>query len=65
MDDEGRYRLALTRASGRGMRGWWADEVVARRQFLRWVGERGREGSRITLTDTLDWTVIHRWPDEE
>jgi hypothetical protein len=37
--------------------------TVARRQFRSWVGERGRAGTRITLTDTADGTVIHRWPE--
>lgn len=64
MDDEGRYHLHLALPSGRGMHGWWDDATIALRQFRSWVGERGRAGTRITLTDTTDGTVIHRWPDE-
>ncbi|MFE9432830.1 hypothetical protein [Streptomyces sp. NPDC006640] len=64
MDDAGRYHLHLTLPSGRGQHGWWDERSTAVRQFRSWVGERGRAGTRITLTDTADGTVIHRWPDE-
>ncbi|MGQ4343627.1 hypothetical protein [Streptomyces sp. SAS_275] len=65
MDDAGRYRLTLTLASGRGQHGWWDSKPTAVRQFRSWVGERGRAGTRITLTDTATGTVIHSWPDEK
>lgn len=64
MDDEGRYRLTLTLADRQVMRGWWAEETVARGQIPTWVRDWGVEGARITLVDTADGTVIHRWPDE-
>lgn len=65
MDEPGRYQLALTMRGRRTMRGWWADDAAARRQIPAWVRDWGVEGSRITLTDTEDGRVIHRWPDGE
>ncbi|MEU0787586.1 hypothetical protein ABZ341_39350 [Streptomyces sp. NPDC006173] len=65
MDDEGRYRLTLTLDGRQVMRGWWAGETAARDQIPVWVRDWGVEGAVITLVDTADGTVIHRWPDEE
>ncbi|MFD6490707.1 hypothetical protein [Streptomyces sp. NPDC060188] len=64
MDAEGRYRLTLTMGTRQVMRGWWAGETAARRQIPVWVRDWGVEGAVITLVDTADGTVIHRWPDE-
>lgn len=64
MDDEGRYRLTLTLGGRQTMRGWWAGETAARAQIPVWVRDWGVEGAVITLVDTADGTVIHRWPDE-
>lgn len=60
-----RYHLLLALDSRPAMHGWWNAEPTARRQYGVWIGERGRPGARITLTDTVDGTTLAVWPDEE
>lgn len=65
MDHAGRYRLTLTLAGRRVMRGWWAEEPVARGQIPAWVRDWGVPGARIVLVDTADDAVLVTWPADE
>ncbi|MFD1274817.1 hypothetical protein [Streptomyces kaempferi] len=65
MDDPERYRVALTLDGRPAMRGWWASEDTARRQFSSWVGERGSmPGVHIALVDTTTNETLTEWPTE-
>ncbi|AYD81672.1 hypothetical protein SEA_KROMP_71 [Streptomyces phage Kromp] len=61
--DPQRYHLVLLLDGRPTMRGWWADEAVARGKFTAWVGAYGKDGARITLTDEETGTVLTEWPD--
>jgi hypothetical protein len=63
MDTPARYHLLLTLAGQPSMHGWWRSEATARRKFRAWIGERGRPGVRITLTDTETGRVLDAWPE--
>lgn len=64
-DNPERFHLLPTLDGVPAMHGWWDSEATARQQFVGWIGERGSmPGARITLVDTSDGRVIHRWPDE-
>jgi hypothetical protein len=59
-----RFHLTLT-ADGRPIaNGWWASEETARRKFRSWVGDWGRPGARVALTDEDEQQVLASWPDE-
>lgn len=60
----GRYHLLLTIDGRPAQHGWWDDEATARRKVTAWIGERGRPGVRITLTDEETGTVLTTWPEE-
>ncbi|MFB7500003.1 hypothetical protein ACFC09_35890 [Streptomyces sp. NPDC056161] len=60
-----RYRLTLTVAGRPVQHGWWASEAVARGKFASWVGEWGRPGARITLTDEVTGETLTTWPNAE
>ena len=64
MDAPARYHLLLTLDGVPAMHGWWDDEAIARHQFRSWVGERGRPGTRIALTDTETGRLLDAWPEE-
>lgn len=47
------------------MHGWWPDQATADGKLAGWVGEYSTmPAASITLVDTADGRVIHRWPDE-
>ncbi|MFD5589421.1 hypothetical protein ACFWII_37240 [Streptomyces sp. NPDC127063] len=57
----GRYHLAMT-ANGRPvMHGWWNSRPIARGKFTQLVGEQGRPGVRITLTDEQTSSRLTTW----
>ncbi|MFD4788261.1 hypothetical protein ACFWN1_14620 [Streptomyces sp. NPDC058459] len=57
-----RYHLLLTLDGTPAMHGWWASDPVARTKARQSVGEYGRPGVRVTLTDELTGTVLTEWP---
>ena len=58
-----RFHLVLT-AGGRPVaQGWWKSEAVARGKFTEWVGDWGRPGARVTLTDEDTGSVLTEWPE--
>jgi hypothetical protein len=63
MDAPARYHLLLALGGVPAMHGWWESEVIARRQFRDWVGERGRAGTRIVLVDEEDGVELAVWPE--
>ncbi|MEU9917784.1 hypothetical protein [Streptomyces sp. NPDC051001] len=64
MDDPGRYHLTLA-ADGRVMmQGWWADQAVAEAKCTEWIGDYGRPGASITLTDEATGETLTAWPKE-
>lgn len=58
----GRYHLLLTFDGRPAQHGWWGSEATARRKFTAWVGEQGRPGARITLTDEETGVLLDEWP---
>ncbi|MER8030680.1 hypothetical protein ABTZ78_17175 [Streptomyces bauhiniae] len=62
-DPVDRYHLLLTLDGRPAMHGWWGSKAVARAKTMSTVGEYGRPGARITLTDELTGTVLTEWPD--
>jgi len=58
-----RYRVTLLLDGRPVLRGWWGSEVVARSQFTDLVGEYGRPGARVTLTDEDTGRVLTEWPE--
>ncbi|MEV5414685.1 hypothetical protein [Streptomyces albogriseolus] len=58
----GRYRVTLTLDGRRALRGWWNSESVARRQFAGLVGQYGRPGTHVTLTDEETGATLTEWP---
>lgn len=60
----GRYHLLLAVDGRPAMHGWWNSEATARRQFRQVVGQHGRPGARITLTDDETGTELTSWQDE-
>jgi hypothetical protein len=46
------------------MDGWWESEATARRKFASTVGDYGRDGARIVLTDTVTGATLTTWPEE-
>lgn len=52
MDPTGRFRRALA-VDGREVADcWWSQDTTADGRMTDWLGLHGREGARITLTDT-------------
>ncbi|AWT42534.1 MULTISPECIES: hypothetical protein [Streptomyces] len=64
MTSPGRYHLLLTTDGRPVQHGWWDSEPVARDKLKSWIGEWGRPGARITLTDEETGRVLTTWPDE-
>ncbi|WP_171110579.1 MULTISPECIES: hypothetical protein [unclassified Streptomyces] len=62
MNPDERYHLTLTSAGRPVQHGWWAVEETARRKFTAWVGDWGKPGARITLTDEETRAVLTEWP---
>jgi hypothetical protein len=63
--DQERFRVTAFSADHTVMRGWWADEGVARGKFRDWIGShRDLAKPRFTLTDETDGTLLTSWPDE-
>ncbi|MFJ9117438.1 hypothetical protein ACIRJO_17990 [Streptomyces sp. NPDC102394] len=58
-----RFHLTLTAAGQPAMHGWWAGEVTARGKFTRWVGDWGRDGVCIVLTDEETGRTLETWPE--
>ncbi|MGW4493803.1 hypothetical protein [Streptomyces sp. NPDC004376] len=63
MTTPGRYHLCLTLHGQSALHGWWDDETTARRKHTQTVGEHGRDGARVTLTDETSGTVLTEWPE--
>ena len=61
---DARFHLTLADAARPMMHGWWESEATARQKFTAWVGERGKEGARITLVDEETGATLTTWPDE-
>lgn len=59
----GRYRVTLALDGRTVLRGWWGSEPNARRQFAGLVGEYGRPGAHVTLTDETTGVVLTEWPE--
>ncbi|MFF9176002.1 hypothetical protein [Streptomyces sp. NPDC014793] len=64
MTGPGRYHVQLTAAGRPVVHGWWGSEAVARRKLARWVGDWGRDGTRVTLTDEETGETLTEWPAE-
>lgn len=63
MDDQSRYRLALTIGGRVVSTGWWGVLATAERKFTTEVGMYGVDGTRIVLVDLGDGErVLKRWP---
>ncbi|MGW7821944.1 hypothetical protein ACWGLF_28340 [Streptomyces puniciscabiei] len=62
MTSPGRYHLLLTAAGQPVQHGWWQAEVTARQKFTAWVGDWGRPGAHITLTDEETGDALTTWP---
>ncbi|MFE3033054.1 hypothetical protein ACFXKY_15590 [Streptomyces canus] len=63
--DRERFLVAVSSAGRTVMRGWWADEAVARGKVRDWIGShRHLAEPRFTLTDEADSTLLTSWPDE-
>ncbi|WP_125214749.1 hypothetical protein [Streptomyces griseofuscus] len=60
----GRYHLLLTADGLPVQHGWWRSEATARRKLAAWIGDWGRPGARITLTDEETGEQLAVWPDE-
>ncbi|WP_318201018.1 hypothetical protein [Streptomyces sp. SCL15-4] len=60
----GRYHLLLTVGGRPVQHGWWDAEATARRKFKRWIGDWGRPGARIVLTDDETGETLTAWPEE-
>lgn len=64
-DPRERFHLTLSTAGRAVMHGWWPDEATADRKWKRWRREFvDMPNVSVTLIDTADGRVIHRWPDE-
>jgi hypothetical protein len=64
MDDPGRYHLTLATDGCVMMHGWWADQAVAQAKLTEWIGDYGRPGASITLTDETTGETLTAWPKE-
>ncbi|MFF9244839.1 hypothetical protein ACF1AY_38970 [Streptomyces sp. NPDC014776] len=62
MTDAGRYHLMMEAGGRSVLHGWWNSLPVARGKFTQLVGEQGRPGVRITLTDEETGTRLTTWP---
>lgn len=58
-----RYHLVLAAAGRPVAQGWWKSEAVARGKFTEWVGDWGRPGARVTLTDEDTGETLTEWPE--
>ncbi|WP_326779693.1 hypothetical protein OG481_02025 [Streptomyces longwoodensis] len=64
MNSPGRYRVTLETGGRPVAYGWWESEATARRKVAAWIGDWGRPGARITLTDEETGATLTTWPDE-
>ncbi|MCL7429791.1 hypothetical protein [Streptomyces sp. YS415] len=64
-DTPGRFHLSLASAGRPVAQGWWDSEATARDKLKEWVGEWGRPGACITLTDEQTGETLTAWPDSE
>lgn len=62
MTNPDRYHLLLAVGGRPVQHGWWDSEATARRKLTRWIGDWGRPGARITLTDEQTGTELTAWP---
>jgi hypothetical protein len=60
-----RFHVVLSLAGRDVAHGWWASEETARGRFRAWVGDYGRPGARVTLTDEETGEALTEWPDRE
>jgi hypothetical protein len=60
----GRYHLLLTADGRPAQHGWWDSEATARRKLASWIGDWGRPGVRITLTDEETGAELTTWSGE-
>ncbi|KMS79093.1 hypothetical protein ACH49_13650 [Streptomyces leeuwenhoekii] len=61
----GRYRVTLHAAGRAVAHGWWDPEETARRKLATWIGDWGRPGARITLTDEETGETLTERPEPE
>ncbi|MEU5496198.1 hypothetical protein [Streptomyces griseofuscus] len=59
-----RYHLLLTADGQPVQHGWWGTEATARRKMAAWIGDWGRPGARIALTDEEAGEQLAVWPEE-
>nr|WSZ15611.1 hypothetical protein OH837_20930 [Streptomyces canus] len=63
--EQERFRITVSSAGRTVMRGWWADEAVARDKFRDWIGShRNLAEPHFTLTDETDGIPLTSWPEE-
>ncbi|MCW7941708.1 hypothetical protein AAW14_06645 [Streptomyces hygroscopicus] len=62
MTDPERFHLTLHLDGRPVLDGWWGDEATARKKFREAVGDYGRDGARIALTDTETGEQLASWP---
>ncbi|WP_405471264.1 hypothetical protein [Streptomyces canus] len=63
--EQERFRITVSSAGRTVMRGWWADEAVARDKFRHWIGShQDLDKPHFTLTDETDATLLTSWPEE-
>ncbi|MFJ8348976.1 hypothetical protein ACIQ9J_21970 [Streptomyces sp. NPDC094153] len=58
-----RYHVTLTTDGRPAMHGWWGSEATARQQFASWIGDYGRPGAHVTLTDEHAGVTLTTWPE--
>lgn len=65
MPDQERFHLTLSTGDRPVMHGWWLDQATAGRKWKRWRRDFvDMPNVSVTLTDTADGRVVHRWPVE-
>ncbi|MFG3046284.1 hypothetical protein ACGFZR_15310 [Streptomyces sp. NPDC048241] len=65
MTHPGRFHLLLTLDGQPVAHGWWNNETVARRKYTQTVGQYGRAGAHVTLTDETSGQLLTEWPEQE
>ncbi|MGW3341346.1 hypothetical protein ACWDCL_28165 [Streptomyces sp. NPDC001009] len=60
-----RYHLLLTLDGAPALHGWWGSKEVALAlaKTRSTVGEYGRIGARVTLTDEITGALLTEWPE--
>ncbi|MET9445456.1 hypothetical protein [Streptomyces sp. NPDC006610] len=62
MSDPSRYYVLLTIDGRPVLHGWWGSEATARSKVSGLIGDYGRPGVRVTLTDEATGETLTEWP---